>query len=200
MQGCLSKVSRPAIADICPGIPAGYSLLTHDELEPMDRPVFPDLTLRPTIPADLPAFFAQQLEPEALHMAAFASPVPDMEAFSARWEQRLQDAQNPICTILYRGEIAGYVLSYYNAEDERTEVAYWLGKEYWGRGIATLALRAFIEAEYPGQTLYARAAKDNIASLLVLEKCGFTVVGESRGFAPARGRETEEYVLVRAVS
>lgn len=166
----------------------------------MEQTASPDLSLRPTIPADLPAFFAQQLEPEAVHMAAFASPLPDLEAFSARWEQRLGNAQHPVCTILYRSEIAGYVLSYYNVEDDRAEVAYWLGKEYWGRGIATWALRTFIETVHPAQTLYARAAKDNIASLRVLEKCGFTVVGESQGFAPARGRETGEYVLRREVA
>ena len=43
--------------------------------------------------------------------------------------------------------------------------------------------------------LYARAAKDNIASLRVLEKCGFTIAGYARGFANARGEEVEEVVL-----
>jgi RimJ/RimL family protein N-acetyltransferase len=43
--------------------------------------------------------------------------------------------------------------------------------------------------------LYARAAKDNIASLRVLEKCGFTIAGYERGFANARGEEVEEVVL-----
>ncbi|HKB46638.1 MAG TPA: GNAT family protein [Ktedonobacterales bacterium] len=43
--------------------------------------------------------------------------------------------------------------------------------------------------------LFARAAKDNAASLRVLEKCGFTIVGEGKGFANARGAEVEEFVL-----
>ena len=41
----------------------------------------------------------------------------------------------------------------------------------------------------------ARAAADNAASLRVLAKCGFEVVGEDRGFANARGEEIDEYVL-----
>ena len=43
--------------------------------------------------------------------------------------------------------------------------------------------------------LYARAAKDNIGSRRVLEKCGFVVIGEDKGYAHARGMETEEVVL-----
>ena len=43
--------------------------------------------------------------------------------------------------------------------------------------------------------LYARAAKDNFASLRVLEKCGFTRIGEDKGFANARGEEIEEFML-----
>jgi hypothetical protein len=43
--------------------------------------------------------------------------------------------------------------------------------------------------------LYARAARDNFASLRVLEKCGFWIVGYERGFACARGEEIEEVVL-----
>lgn len=40
-----------------------------------------------------------------------------------------------------------------------------------------------------------RTAKDNLASLRVLQKCGFVITGEDQGFANARGAEIEEYVL-----
>ncbi|MDQ3537205.1 MAG: GNAT family N-acetyltransferase, partial [Actinomycetota bacterium] len=43
----------------------------------------------------------------------------------------------------------------------------------------------------------ARAAKDNIASIRVLEKCGFTVSGEDRGFANARDAEVDEFIFRR---
>jgi RimJ/RimL family protein N-acetyltransferase len=43
--------------------------------------------------------------------------------------------------------------------------------------------------------IYARVAKDNLGSRRVLEKCGFTVIGESKGFANARGQEIEELLL-----
>ena len=44
--------------------------------------------------------------------------------------------------------------------------------------------------------LYAWAAKDNIASIRVLQKCGFTISGEDKGFANARGGEVEEVILI----
>ena len=37
--------------------------------------------------------------------------------------------------------------------------------------------------------------QDNLASLRVLEKCGFVVIGREKGFANARGMEIEEVVL-----
>ncbi len=43
--------------------------------------------------------------------------------------------------------------------------------------------------------LYARAAKDNVASLGVLQKCSFTITGEDRGFSNARDEEAEEFIL-----
>ncbi len=71
-------------------------------------------------------------------------------------------------TILFNGEVAGHVLSY-RSENDRLEVSYWLGKIYWGKGIATRALAAFL-ASIKERPLYARAAQDNHGSLRVLEK------------------------------
>lgn len=76
----------------------------------------------------------------------------------------------------------------------KPEVTYWIEKEYWGRGIATKALSEFL-SYLKTRPLYACAAKDNIASIRVLEKCGFTILGEDKGFSNARGEEVEEFIL-----
>ena len=86
------------------------------------------------------------------------------------------------------GQVVGHVLKY--EELGRPEVSYWIGRDYWGRGIASLAL-----AQFRARPLYARAARDSLASLRVLQKCGFVRSGESRGFATARGREIDEVLL-----
>jgi RimJ/RimL family protein N-acetyltransferase len=74
------------------------------------------------------------------------------------------------------------------------EVGYWIGREYWGKGIATRALSEFL-GHVKVRPLYAHVAKHNIASIRVLEKCGFTISGEDKRFSNARGEEVEEFVL-----
>ena len=154
-----------------------------------------DVRLREVTADDLPIFFAQQLDPEANYMAAFTAKDPtDREAYMARWTRNLGDEHNMNRTILCDGRVAGSVASYVDV-DGRPEVTYWLGKEYWGRGIATQALAAFLARVNPTRPIYARAAKDNLASLRVLQRCGFSIIGEDKGFANARGMEVEEYLL-----
>jgi RimJ/RimL family protein N-acetyltransferase len=153
-----------------------------------------DLFLRDVVEDDLPIFYRQQLDPEANYMAAFTAKDPgDREAFAAHWNRILADATVIIKTIVFEGQVAGHVLSY--EEAGKPEVSYWIGKAYWGWGIATRALSAFLGQANKTRPIYARAAKDNIASLRVLEKCGFTITGEAKGFANARGEEVEEFML-----
>jgi RimJ/RimL family protein N-acetyltransferase len=111
----------------------------------------------------------------------------------AHWTKILKDEPSTIQTILFNGRVAGSVLSYID-EDGHLEVSYWIGKPYWGKGIATCALSAFLEHSKI-RPLYARAAKDNVGSLRVLEKCGFTRIGEGSGFSEVRGEEVEEFLL-----
>jgi RimJ/RimL family protein N-acetyltransferase len=62
--------------------------------------------------------------------------------------------------------------------------------------MATWALREFLTHHNKTRPIYARVAKDNLGSRRVLEKCGFTIIGESIGFANARGQEIAEFLLV----
>ncbi len=152
-----------------------------------------DTTLRETRASDLPVLFEQQSDPEARHMAAFTDEGPlDLEAFIARRSANMSDPRNTMHTIVVDGQVAGNLVSY--LEDEHREVGYWLGKPFWGRGIATRALQQFL-AIVTTRPLYARAAKDNLASLRVLEKCGFTRYGSEWSYSNARGETIEEVLL-----
>lgn len=153
-----------------------------------------NVVLREVHVEDLPLFFEHQQDPEANSMAAFTAKDPtDQQAFMAHWTRILGDATTTIRTILIEGQVAGSVSSYEETAGH-PEVTYWLGKPYWGKGIATAALRALL-AQVTTRPIYARVAKDNRASLRVLEKCGFTIIGEDKGFANARGQEIEEWLL-----
>lgn len=64
------------------------------------------------------------------------------------------------------------------------EVGYWLGREFWGRGIATAALRLLtghaFAAQPELQRLFAVPFAANAASARVLEKAGYTREGVLR--------------------
>jgi RimJ/RimL family protein N-acetyltransferase len=153
-----------------------------------------DVRLRDVTEGDLAILFEQQLDPQANYMAAFTSRDPtDRDAFMAHWARLLGDEAIIKRTILADGQVAGSIVSF--PHRGRREVGYWLGKHYWGRGIATSALAAFLR-QVQERPLYAGAAKDNTASLRVLQKCGFTIRGEDKGFSRARGAEVEEYTLI----
>lgn len=152
------------------------------------------LVLRNVVNDDLPIFFEHQLDQEANYMAAFTAKDPtNQESFMAHWHRILADKTNIIQTIIFNGQVAGSVSSY--EEEGKPEVTYWLGKQYWGKGIATWALKEFLAHHNPTRPIYARVAKDNLGSRRVLEKCGFKIIGESKGFANARGQEIEEFLL-----
>jgi RimJ/RimL family protein N-acetyltransferase len=152
------------------------------------------IQLRSITDDDLPIFFSQQLDPEANWMAAFTAKDPtDRPAFDAHWQKILADKSIIIRTILYDGRVAGSVLCHSWEGDP--EISYWLGRQYWGLGIATHALALFLKIALD-RPLYARVAKDNIASIRVLEKNGFTFVSEGRWFSNARGKEISELVWV----
>ncbi|GAA2553350.1 GNAT family N-acetyltransferase [Streptomyces levis] len=152
-----------------------------------------NVELRAVHDSDLPVFFRQLNDPEALHMAAFTPADPsDRDAFDAHWA-RIRSSSDVVRTVLADGDVVGSA-AVYGVPGER-EVTYWIDRAYWGKGLATAALRALL-AEVPERPLYARAASDNAGSLRVLEKCGFRTVASASGFAQARGTEIEETVLL----
>lgn len=151
------------------------------------------ISLRKAIEDDLEHFFRFQLDEEATYMAAFTPENPfDKEAYMTKWKRLLSLDTIYIQTILLdNGEIAGSVLSF-EMFDELL-VAYWIGKEYWNKGIATEALRQYLTIQTQ-RPIYGRAAADNHRSKRVLEKCGFTLHAHEKGFANARKMEIDEVV------
>lgn len=127
-------------------------------------------------------------------MAAFTAEDPgDRAAFDAHWQRIFANETNTVRTIVADGAVAGHIASF--LRDGDLEVTYWIDRAMWGRGLATGALRAFLDV-VTARPIHARAAADNIASLRVLERCGFLQCGRDRGFASARGEEIEELILV----
>jgi RimJ/RimL family protein N-acetyltransferase len=149
-----------------------------------------EVRLRDVTEDDLPIFYEQQADPEANAMAAF--PARDREVFAEHWAMVLADDSVSKQTILFDGHVAGNIVRF--EQSGQPLVGYWIGKEYWAKGIATRALSLFL-GQVEVRPLYARVAKHNVASIRVLEKCGFTVAGEEKAFSSAGGDEVEELVM-----
>jgi RimJ/RimL family protein N-acetyltransferase len=150
------------------------------------------VTLRATRAGDLDALFAFEQHEEAVRMAAFTAPDPtDRAAFDAHWQRLIDDPAVDTRTVRADGAIVGSVARWFDAGTP--EIMYWIDPAHWGEGIATRAMRLFLDAlrERP---VRARVAADNAGSIAVLEKLGFRQVGVEVSFANARGVEVEERI------
>lgn len=84
------------------------------------------------------------------------------------------------------------------------EVGYWLGENYWGRGILTVVLKAFTRfafSEFALTRLYAVPFLHNQASIRVLEKAGYQREGIMRRSAIKDGQVVDQalYAYIETV-
>ncbi len=133
----------------------------------------PRVRLRPVQDADLPIFLAHQDDPVAAAMAAFPTRAPDV--FYAHWATIRSDPTNYTRAIVADDEVVGDIVSW--LDHGRRQVGYWIGREHWGKGFATAALRLLLE-ETKDRPITAHIVPANIGSQRVVEKCGFVRVGE----------------------
>lgn len=145
--------------------------------------------LRPVASSDLDTFFEHQRDPVALRIGTLTS--RDRADFDAHWARILADPLSIQRTVECDGAVVGYVGSFVRAG--LREVAYWYGREHWGKGIATAALREFL-TELHERPLFARVTVDHTASRRVLEKVGFYVEARESTMESS-GDEVEEYLL-----
>src|SRR6476659_601789 len=130
-----------------------------------------EIRLRDVETDDLPLLFEHQRDPVAVALVAFKS--RDADAFAAHWAKLLADDSLLKKTVLVDGQVVGHIGSW--TADGKREIGYWIDRAFWGRGIATEALSAFLRLEQT-RPLHAGVAKHNAASIRVLQKCGFTLL------------------------
>ena len=135
-----------------------------------------NIRLREVEPADLPIFFADQQDAVAVEMVMFRS--RERPEFDQHWAKILANEACGKQTILADGQVAGNIVSW-NSDGQR-EIGYWISRSFWGRGVATAAVTAFLQLEQT-RPLHAGVAKHNAGSLRVLQKCGFTFLRDSDG-------------------
>jgi len=151
----------------------------------------PEVQLRNVEDRDLEVFFDHQADPQAVEMAAF--PARDKEQFAAHWAKVRADDANVLRTIVVDGLVAGNIGSW--QQDGRQFLGYWVGREFWGRGVGTQALALLVD-EVSVRPLYAHVVAHNVGSIRVLEKAGFRRDPAQEAKAPPPDDGIEELVFV----
>jgi RimJ/RimL family protein N-acetyltransferase len=146
--------------------------------------------LRDVLDSDLDAFYEHQRDPEANRMALF--PARDRDAFYEHWRRILSDDSAIKKTIVHEDHVAGNVLCW--QQDGRSLVGYWIGREFWRKGLATRALAELV-AEVPARPLHAWVATSNGGSIRVLENCGFVRVASRSEFDEKLGEPVDELLF-----
>ena len=153
--------------------------------------VTPAVHLRSVEDEDLDVFFDHQADPQAVEMAAF--PARNRDQFAAHWAKLRSDDTLVVRTIVADGLVAGNIGSW--PDDGQQLLGYWLGRECWGRGIATQALALFVD-EVSIRPLYAHVAVHNVGSIRVLDKCGFRRDRVQEAKAPVPDDGIKEFIFV----
>lgn len=173
-------------------------------------PTPPTIRLRPVQPADLPAIFLAQLDPDSNRMAVVNPRSQD--DFNTHWAKVLGNPTITAHAILCINDhnqpndhapnqpaehpaeqLAGHI-SCFPIENEHN-IGYWIHKPFWGQGIASRALALLLQS-LPHRPLHARAATSNPASIRVLQKCGFQLLRTEHAPATDRFPACEEAVFI----
>lgn len=127
--------------------------------------------LRVTTREDLPRLFGFGQESEAL--AVSGSKPREWEEFERRWLEMMSDSRATSRVIVVNEQVVGAVnVLVVDGEDA---LGYWIGRNFWGRGIASAAVGLML-GEVTRRPLSATAGASNVASLRILRNYGFVEV------------------------
>lgn len=163
----------------------------------MSHLMHPQVTLRRTAAGDVRVLHGLEVDVFSNEMAG--TKPRDWATFEARWAEILADVDGGVTGVTPRVIVVdGVVVGAVNIapHDGADSIGYWIGREHWGRGIATRAV-ALMLREFTRRPLIATTAGHNAASVRVLEKNGFVVVSRRMTPETARtvARETVTLVL-----
>jgi RimJ/RimL family protein N-acetyltransferase len=120
------------------------------------------------------------------------------------WIEICKEDDRPTSTfgIDIDGQIVGGIGIIIGSDIQRVtaEIGYWLGEKYWGKGIATEAVKQMVDyvfINFPEIVrLWAAVFEYNKASMRILEKAGFEFEGIRKKGAIKNGVLIDEYVYV----
>ncbi len=162
-------------------------------------------TLRPWHPNDVAALVRHANNRNIWRNVRDRFPHPYTAEAAEMWISLAQNnLYEPSFAIAVDGEAVGGIGLIFGQDIERrsAEIGYWLGEEYWGRGIVTEAVCALCEytfAQFDLARIWAGVFEWNPGSMRVLEKAGFQREGILRKAATKDGQTIDVvlYAMVR---
>lgn len=124
-------------------------------------------------------------------------PFPYSEADAKAWlgAAALQEPETSFAIATPDEAIGGISIQMqYDVYRKSAEIGYWLAEPFWGKGIATRAVRAMTRYSFDRfdlLRLYASVFAWNTASARVLEKAGYRLEGRMRDAVVKDGRVTD---------
>jgi len=163
-------------------------------------PVRSDLEIRLVEERHAPAIF-QRIQTERDHLAEWlpwveaTTAVSDVESFIVKSRARFAGNNGFDAGIWLAGEFVGGIgLHYYDWDNRRTEIGYWLSQSVTGRGLMTDCCRALIRYLFEDlhfHRIEIRCATGNVRSRRIPERLGFTHEGTLRRAQFLNGRYTD---------
>ena len=130
------------------------------------------VTLRDVRPSDIERFYDYQADPVSNEMAGVSA--RDRAAHEAHWAEVRQDPANVQRTIVDDDVVVGNIASF--VMDGHRQIGYRIGREHWGRGIASQAVQLFVADVELRRPLFGHVLETNLGSLRVLHKAAFVEV------------------------
>ena len=158
------------------------------------------IDLRPFTEDDLPELVRLANDPAIAATLTDAFPQPYTEESGRAFLARVMaDAPTRVFCITADGLLAGAVGIHPRGDiwHRNAELGYWVARPYWGRGIATEAVRRAVKyafGTFPLDRVFARPFGSNAASQRVLEKTAFVLEARLRGTIVKNGRVEDELI------
>ena len=160
---------------------------------------FNEYTLRSLKEEDADSMSRNANDAEVSKYLRDSFPYPYKKENALQWIKfSLEQNVDLLLGIANKEEVIGGIGAHPNSDVHRftAEVGFWLGKDYWNRGITSGALRAFCKylfTNFNFNRLTANVFEGNEASKKVLEKCGFSLEGIHPESVYKNGKFTSHY-------
>lgn len=122
----------------------------------------------------------------------------DSKSFIERTRMRYAKDEGHWLGIWSKNKLVGSIgYLYLDQENRKTEIGYWLGKEYEGRGLITRSVKALMNyafLELKLNKIEIGVAVDNTKSRAIPEKLGFTREGQLRDYEYINGRFVDRII------